>query len=61
MVLDGASGWKTHGTGGGTTFNAYVVRNGQYVYTIVPAAKAKDWGSLEPTMDAFVRSFRVLK
>ena len=59
VVLDGAPGFETHATGGGMTFDAYVVRSGPYVYTIAPASKTKDWGALEPTMNTIVRAFRV--
>jgi hypothetical protein len=61
VTLDGVSGLKTHGTGGGMTFDVYVVGDGKYVYTLMPTTETRDWSTLKPAMDKLVQSFRVLK
>jgi hypothetical protein len=62
VVLNGASGWRTHGVAGGTrAFDAYAVGNGHYAYMILPRAQAEEWKTLEPTMNRLVNSFTILK
>jgi hypothetical protein len=61
VVLDDVSGWKTLASGGGNTFDAYIIGTDRYVYIIAPAAKTADWHALQPTLEAIVGSFRVLK
>jgi hypothetical protein len=61
VVLDGVSGWKTHASGGGNTFDAYVVGTDRYVYVIAPAAETADWQALQPTLEAIVGSFRIMQ